>query len=534
MEELEKIIWLSVTLIVLITIKDRVKVALPILLLLAGLVLSQANLIPLIEIRPELIFYVVLPPILFDSAWNTSIPDFKKEFPKIGVLAVLLVFLTTTIVALFVHSVIPNFSWPLAFALGAIVSPPDAIAATSITKVISLPQKVITILEGESLLNDASALIAYKFAVVAVVSGVFSLYEAGLQFVLISCGGILVGLIIGFVFLKLYKFFHKESNVETFAIVLLPFLTYSFAEHLGCSGVLAVVILGLYLSWNSFSIFTVKSRLQMGHFWEVIIFALNGFVFLLLGMQLPQIILQIAKDQIFLLLGYSFVLFLILVIIRLSVLFLFSTCSAKYFSKEKGNQQQISKEYLILSWSGMRGVVSFAAALALPITNNQGMLIGDRNTVLFISFVVIVLTLLIQGITLPALVKLIKPLEQTTQDTSHLNDKLVDQSILFLEELYSTEMLSSDILDQMHAKLTREQKKNTNILQNGREDTQQRVCKKAYLTIELKLIDFQRNELEKYYRYGSFSLVEVRKKEGELDFWATTIENEIEQLNISK
>ncbi|GEN65836.1 cation:proton antiporter [Chryseobacterium rhizosphaerae] len=183
MEELQKIIWISIILIIIISVKEKLKLALPILLVTAGLILSVTQLVPSIDMSPEMIFYIVLPPILFDAAWNTSIPDFKKEFSKISVLAIGLVFLTTTVIALLVHTLIPGFSWPLAFVMGAIISPPDAVAATSITKSLPLPQKLTTILEGESLLNDASALIAYKCAVIAVTSGVFSFWDAGLQFI---------------------------------------------------------------------------------------------------------------------------------------------------------------------------------------------------------------------------------------------------------------------------------------------------------------------------------------------------------------
>ena len=230
MQELEKIIWLSIIFIIIISVKDKVKIVLPILLVIAGLVLSLTHLLPSMDLNPELIFYVVLPPILFDAAWNTSIPDFKKELPRISILAFGLVFLTTTIVAVFVHTFIPNFSWALAFVLGAIISPPDAVAATSITKNIPIPRKLTTILEGESLLNDASALITYKFAVIAIVSGSFSLWEAGFHFVLGVFGGLAIGLFIGFLFLKAHRFLNNDSNVETFAVVLLPFAAYSLAE----------------------------------------------------------------------------------------------------------------------------------------------------------------------------------------------------------------------------------------------------------------------------------------------------------------
>lgn len=207
MEALQRIIWISIILIIIISLKDKIKMALPILLVIAGLVLSLTHLLPSMDLSSEMIFYVVLPPILFDAAWNTSIPDFKKELPRISILAFGLVFLTTTIVAVFVHSLIPGFNWALSFVLGAVISPPDAVAATSITKNMPIPKRLITILEGESLLNDASALIAYKFALIAIVSGSFSLWDMGLEFILVSLGGLAVGAFIGFLFLKTHRFF---------------------------------------------------------------------------------------------------------------------------------------------------------------------------------------------------------------------------------------------------------------------------------------------------------------------------------------
>lgn len=473
-------------------------------------------------------FYVVLPPILFDAAWNTSIPDFKKELPRISILAFGLVFLTTTIVAVFVHTFIPNFSWALAFVLGAIISPPDAVAATSITKNIPIPRKLTTILEGESLLNDASALITYKFEVIAIVSGSFSLWEAGFHFVLGVFGGLAIGLFIGFLFLKAHRFLNNDSNVETFAVVLLPFAAYSLAEHLGCSGVLAVVILGMYLSWNSFSIFTANSRIQMGHFWEVIIFILNGLVFLLLGMQLPSIISNIPSSQILILVFYGFLIFLILVIVRFIVLFSFPIFNDKKTEKSKGDFYQTNKEYLILSWSGMRGVVSLAAAFALPISNQSGENINQKSTVLFLSFVVILLTLIIQGITLPRLIKLIKPTPQTSNDDFDLNKILLEQSISYLHHFPTQELAPQDVREVMIAKLQKEEIP-CNVEENVSKNNPQLDWEKAYLTLELQLIDYQRKVLERNYQQGNFSLETITKKESELDFWATTVLHELEQ-----
>ncbi len=530
MQELEKIIWISIILIVIISVKERVKLALPILLVLVGLLLSLTGLLPTIDISPEMIFYVVLPPVLFDAAWNTSIPDFKKEFSKISILAVILVFLTTTIVAVFVHHVLPGFGWGLAFVLGAIVSPPDAVAASSITKSIVLPKRLIVLLEGESLLNDASALIAYKCAVVAVMTGAFSLWDAGWQFLYISLGGVFVGIVVGFLFLKIYGFLRNDSNVETFAVVLLPFATYSLAEHLGFSGVLAVVILGMYLSWHSFAIFTAASRIQMGHIWDVIIFILNGLIFLILGMQLPSILADIPSSEIFPLVCYGFLIFLILVVVRLLVLFAIPIFSFGKSGKGTGTYAESGKEYLILSWSGMRGVVSLAAALALPFTDGQGLFIEQRSTVLFVSFVVIIFTLLIQGLTLSRLIKLIKPVDKKIEDDNILNLLLLDRSISYLANIPIRGHLTESAIKTMVSKLEAEESE----LIDGRVEqvmlAGQTAQKGAYLQLELSLVDYQRRELADSYQKGRFSLEIIRKKELELDFWTATILQEMKRV----
>jgi CPA1 family monovalent cation:H+ antiporter len=530
MAELEKIIWISIILIVIISVKDRLKLALPILLVVAGLLLSLTRLVPSIDMSPEVIFYVVLPPILFDAAWNTSIPDFRKELPKISLLAVGLVFITTTVIAVVAHSIIPGFTWPLAFILGAIISPPDAVAATSITRDLPLPKKLITILEGESLLNDASALIAYKCAVTAVLSGIFSFWDAGIQFIGISLGGIVIGLLIGFIFLKMHRFLNGNSNTETFAIVLLPFATYSLAEHLNSSGVLAVVALGMFLSWNSFSLFSSVSRIQMSHFWDVIIFVLNGLVFLILGMQLPQIIADIPHSELPVLILYGLFIFGILILIRLLITFTFPIFSGAKSGYKDILLPRLRKEYIILSWSGMRGVVSLAAALALPVYTNSGELIEQRSTILFVSFVVIIFTLLIQGLTLPRLIKLIKPAPEEKQYEKELNILLIEKSLSCLQTMQGENEMSRDIIAGITEKLKKEE---SDLFKDDAESPDiiaKKKWRETYFKIELELIDFQREELIKYYHKGEYALEEVRKKEQELDFWTATVYQEMESL----
>lgn len=359
-------------------------------------------------------------------------------------------------------------------------------------------------------------------------SGVFSFWNAGFQFVTISLGGIIVGLIIGYAFLKLHRFLNGNSNTETFVIILLPFATYSMAEHLECSGVLAVVVLGMFLSWNSFSLFSANSRIQMSNFWDVIVFVLNGLVFLILGMQLPQIIADIPHAEIPVLILYGLLIFGVLIMIRLFVIFTFPLFSGNKVTKETGFFSQTKKEYIILSWSGMRGVVSLAAALAMPLQDNDGVVISQRSTILFITFVVIIFTLLIQGLTLPNLIKLIKPTEEDEKNEKELNILLIDQSLSFLENKKWDHSIAEGIVSGMIEKLKKEE---TELFHVETSEPVDRVeWRKNYFNIELQLIEFQRKELIKNYYKGEYSLEVIRKKEWELDFWATTVYHEMETL----
>ncbi|MGJ1245171.1 MULTISPECIES: Na+/H+ antiporter [Sphingobacterium] len=527
MTELEHIIWISIILIVITSVRSRLKLALPILLVIVGLILSLAQCFPVLAINPDIIFNIVLPPILFDAAWNTSIPDFKRQFSKISLLAVGLVLITTTVIAVVVHSIIPGFNWAISFALGAIISPPDAIAATSIAKDLPLSRKLITLLEGESLLNDASALIAFKCAIIALVSGGFSFWNAGLQFVIMGISGVAIGLSIGYGFVKLHRFLHGNSNVETFAVLLLPFATYSLAEHLAASGVLAVVSLGMYISWNSFSLFSSASRLQMSHFWDVIIFILNGLVFLILGMQLPHIVEAIPRSEIIVLTLYGFLIFCLLILIRLIVTHFFPLFSCREDKEDAAFQWRFRKEYIILSWSGMRGVVSLATAFALPLYANNGSLIAQRNTVLFLSFVVIIFTLVIQGISLPQLIKRITPKPNKQDKGKELNDLLIERSLSYLESLEIDRPLVQEVVQKMQVKLQNQREEPNDMKRSIKDIICRDEWRACYFDIELSMIQVQRKELVRSYQKGIYPLEDVRKKEFELDLWTANIYQEM-------
>ena len=289
MKEIEIVFGLLVVVTALAAIAGKVKIPYPILLVLVGALIGFIPFLPNYELNPDIVFLVFLPPILYSAAWYTSWRDFKEELRPISLLAIGLTLATTTVIGYTAYWLIDGISLPLAFVIGAIVSPPDAVAATSITLGLNLPKKVITILEGESLINDAIGLVAYRFAVASVVTGRFSFINATSSFFLVSLGGIFIGFLFGFLVSRLHKWLFNNPAIETAITILTPFIVYLTAENIHVSGVLAVVTTGLFLTWRAPELFSPQTRLQAVATWDIIIFLLNGFIFLLIGLQLPTI-----------------------------------------------------------------------------------------------------------------------------------------------------------------------------------------------------------------------------------------------------
>src|SRR5688572_12389687 len=290
MENMATVIILLAVVTALAEITDKIRIPYPILLVLAGIGIGLFPGLPHITLSPEVVFLVFLPPILYAAAWTTSWNDFKKAKRPITLLAIGCVVFTTCAVAWIAHTFIPGFGWAEAFVLGAIISPPDAVAAAAATKGLTLPKRVVTILEGESLVNDATGLIAYKYAIAAVVTGSFSAMEAGTQFFLVAGGGILLGLLFGFIFKWIHKFTPNNPTTDTTFTFLAPYVGYLTAESMHLSGVLTVVVCGLYMAYHSSEIFSQQTRLQAYGAWNTVTFILNGVIFILIGLQLPQIL----------------------------------------------------------------------------------------------------------------------------------------------------------------------------------------------------------------------------------------------------
>jgi CPA1 family monovalent cation:H+ antiporter len=393
------------TVVVLALLARRFHIPYPIFFVVGGTLLGFVPDVPKVRLNPELIFLAVLPPLLFPAALFTSWRDFRANLRPISLLAIGLVLFTTVLVAYLAKYF---FHLPLAagFVLGAIISPPDAIAATAIAERLKIPRRIITILEGESLVNDATALVAYRLAIAAVSTGLFSWTQAGAETLFIGLGGTAAGLVVGW----LAEQFHRrvdDAPIEITVSLLTPYAAYLLAERLQVSGVLAVVTAGLYLGWRAPEITSYQTRLRGGPVWEMVAFLLNGLVFILIGLQLPEILQNLAKDQLPVRLSIEYAVWITLAVIIIRILWVIpATYLPRFLFKRLCRHDPYPKwqHVAIVAWTGMRGVVSLAAALALPLHKADGTPFPGRDLILFLTFVIIFATLVLQGLSLPFLI----------------------------------------------------------------------------------------------------------------------------------
>ncbi|RAV28968.1 Na+/H+ antiporter [Sinomicrobium soli] len=402
-------IGLVLVIITAIMLANKLKIAYPILLVIAGLLISFIPGMPAVKIDPELIFIIFLPPLLYEAAFAVSWKEMWKLRRVITNFAFTVVFLTALVVAFVANSFIPGFSLALGFVLGGIVSPPDAVSAGAILKFVKVPKSISTILEGESLFNDASSLIIFRFAMVAVATGQFVWQDAVLSFGWMVTGGVGIGLMIALVFLKVHKIFPTDVNMDTVLSLVAPYIMYITAEELHASGVLSVVSGGLFLSIRRYEFLrTSESRLRGSNVWESFTFLINGIVFLLIGLELPEILYGLDNEGIALpeAIGYGLLVTAVLIIVRFIASFgaVAVTVIMRNFIRI-AYPDPGTKAPVLMGWTGMRGVVSLAAALSIPVTMDNGALFPHRDLILFITFIVIFVTLTLQGLTLPALIK---------------------------------------------------------------------------------------------------------------------------------
>ena len=398
----ETILGLLAAVAALALLARRLRVPYPILLVIGGLVLALIPGLPHVRLDPELVFLFFLPPLLYPAALFTSWRDFRAEIGSITLLAFGLVLFTTVVIAWIAH-LLTGMPLAAGFVLGAIVSPPDAVAATAIAQRLRLPRRIVTILEGESLVNDATALVALRFAVAAVLSGSFSLAGASVRFIVAGVGGVLFGFLVGWIVGRIHARL-DDPPVQVTISLLTPFAAYLPADRLGLSGVLAVVTTGLYLGWRAPEIVSARMRLQSFPVWEMLVFLLNGLVFVLIGLQLPEVIANLADHSVWQLSWYAVLISIAVIVVRM--LWVYSAILLRRsFCRCPQDAHPNWRAVTIVGWTGMRGVVSLAAAMALPVALPNGSPFPGRDLILFLTFSVILATLVLQGLSLPAIIR---------------------------------------------------------------------------------------------------------------------------------
>jgi len=388
----------------------KLKIAYPILLVVAGLLISFIPGLPVVTIDPDLIFFIFLPPLLCAAAWSISFKEMKKWWRIIGSFAFLVVFFTALSVALFTSYLIPGFTIALGFLLGGIVSPPDAVSTGAIMNFVKIPKSTSAILEGESLLNDASSLIIFRFALVAVGTGQFIWQQAAVSFLWMVLGGAGIGLVLAWIFVQAHKRLPTDPPSDIALTIIEPYAMYWIAEQVHSSGVMAVVCGGLYMSARRLIFLNSASRIRGFSVWESFVFILNGIVFFIIGLELPEIVDGLRSKGIPLTtaIGYGVMVTGILVVARIISSYAAMVATLIFRPTVAPRAATLKRRWmmpLMLGWTGMRGVVSLAAALAIPVTQDNGVEFPYRNLILFITFIVILLTLIVQGLTLPYLIK---------------------------------------------------------------------------------------------------------------------------------
>jgi monovalent cation/hydrogen antiporter len=434
-------------------IARRARIPYPIALVIGGGLLGFLPELPQLPFDPQLLLVLVLPPVLYQAALLTSWRDFKAQIGPISLLAVGLVIATTLAVGAALKFLIPDIPWAAAFAFGAIVSPPDAVAATAILSQLSIPRRVVTILEGESLVNDASGLVLYKFAVVAVMTGVFSLFDASVQFVVVSIGGIVIGVLIG----RLFVFIHRhlgDTFIEVLMTLSVPYAAYILAENLHVSGVLAVVAAGIVRGRYSPEIVSAEMRIIARSAWNLLVFLLNSLVFILIGLQLSGILDRLTGQSMLELMWYGALISAVAIAVRFAWIYPASYMRQILFPSRSAREPPFSEpEHFIMSWCGMRGIVSLAAALALPYAINEGAPFPQRDLIVFLTYFVIAVTLVVQGLSLGPLIRVLKVGADWSEqeELQHAKLALGKAAIAAIDARAAQDKISQDVADRIRA-----------------------------------------------------------------------------------
>jgi monovalent cation/hydrogen antiporter len=503
----------------MLVLVPKLRIPYPILLVVGGLALGFAPGLPELDLPPDLVLVGVLPPLLYGAAFFTSLPDLRANVRPVGLLAVGLVLLTMVVVAVVAHEIVPGLPWAPAFVLGAVVSPTDPIAATAIMHRLGVPRRIVSIVEGESLVNDGTALVAYRFAVVAAVTGAFSLWEAGLSFALNVAGGVAVGLAVAWIVRQVRRRLDFPPAEVTISL-LTGYFAYIPAELIGVSAVIAAVTSGIYLGWHTPELTTPEVRIMGESAWEIVTFVVNALLFTLIGLQLPGILDELDAYSSTELLWWGLVLWLTVLAVRAVWVYPAAKLPRLLVRRIRERDPMPSWPALtLIAWSGMRGGVSLAAALAIPLTIDTGEPFPGRNLVLFLTFAVIVGTLVVQGLTLPLVIRLLHledDGEDAARDEAQARIHAASAALLRLEELAEEDWVRPDTAERVRGSYGFRRDRFSARLDRG-DDGSIEARSRDFQRLRRELLNAERAAVRELRRSGAISDEVARRVERDLD-----------------
>lgn len=495
MHAVDLVLCLLVVLVVLVTIAQRLSISYPIVLVIGGLILSLFPRLPEVRLEPDIVFLVFLPPLLYCDAINSSWRDLRENWWPITLLAIGLVLATTMVIMVIAHTLL-GFPWGPAFVLGAVLGPTDTVAVTAILERFSLPRRWLAVLHGESLLNDATALVLYETAVHTTQVRNFVWGSVSIGFCLAAASGIAIGLAVGWLMLQIRRFANDPLVANTIAL-LTGFAAYLPAYSLHVSGVLAVVSAGLYLSWEDPRLLSAKTRLQSVAAWEVITFLLNGLLFILIGLQLRAILKSLSAESLRWLIGGCVLVSGTVILVRILWVFT-STYVPRALSRRlrAHDPYPMWQEPALFSWVGIRGGISLAAALAIPIFFADGSPFPRRNEILILTFAVILATLVLQGLSLPGLLRWLNlgkagP-ERAEERTAR--QALIGASLQYLASAAKGDEIHQHAVNQLQ-KAYRNRAEQLEIARRVYQDDLEEPYMRRLVSLERKLIGVQRTTL---------------------------------------
>jgi CPA1 family monovalent cation:H+ antiporter len=513
MRDIEFLIMLLLAVALLAQLAGRLRVPYPVFLVIGGLAIAVIPGVPRIQLEPDVVFLVFLPPLLYAAALTSSPRDLRANAGRIALLAVALVILTVVVVAAVARALIGDLSWPMAFVLGAVLAPTDPVAATSVFRRTEVPARVAVIVEGEALVNDGIGLSLYRVAVGAATAGTFSLGAAAVQTVVVAAGGVAIGLAVGWVMRQLRRRI-QEPEIEITLSLFTPYAAYIAAETSHASGVLAAVTVGLYSVWHMNDMLLPETRLKVRSFWVAIAFLLDSVLFVLVGLQLPVVLDALSPRPLGRYVLPALGVAAATIAVRMGFVLLFAAIRSRL---PRVSDALPRGERLVVGWSGMRGAVSLAAALAVPVTTETGAHLAGREVVLLVTFVTILVTMVVQGLTLPMLVRAagIRPSAQEAEDEQRARLGAAHAAMQRLDRAAIDDEAPDRTIERLRTTYSEHAERAAAELDDGGVETED--SSEAYRELRALTLAAERDAVNRLRREGKLSHDAARRLQHEID-----------------